>query len=117
MRVADVSRPLISVHEMVEAGQTIVFSKNICYTKAADGVVTPLIRRNKGFDMDIQIQKPKKEAVVPKKSVGGIDQPMTEEDYSDRAAEELRDEIEAFEARVAQDLQDREDLEQGYFNF
>ena len=102
---------------MVEAGQTLVFSKTICYTKSADGIVTPLVRRNKGFDMDIQIQKPKDEIVPTKKSVGSIQRPMTQMEHHHQAMETLQEEVDEFEARVAQDRQDREDQEQGRSDF
>ena len=55
-RVAAVSRALASVSEMVDAGHTVVFSKEMSYAKnLGTGVVTPLTRRNDVYEMELEV--------------------------------------------------------------
>ena len=69
-RVAAVSRALASVAEMVDAGHTVVFAKSGSYAKQEEtGVVTPFIRRNNVFEIELDVMPYKEAQHIIEKSI------------------------------------------------
>ena len=57
-QVCDVSKPLLSVHKLVQAGHTVVFSPQASYIQSADTQDTLWLRENGGmFTLKVWVPK------------------------------------------------------------
>ena len=68
VQVADVNRPLGSVHHLVKSGNTVIFdSRGSCVINKKSGTIIPIKEKNGNFTMDLWVKKKEERGAAMKK--------------------------------------------------